>query len=327
MGKWWSLLFAVVLFLCGLLFVVAPMVGWWLPEAVSTHAWDVDKLFYIILAVTGFFYVLTEALLCIFMYKYCACTKALAPAASEPGFVAKLCAPAMKYLNDPHKVEMAWTIVPAIILLYIAFAQVSAWANIKYQSRMPHFAQKDKDFTPLQVDVTARQWEWRIRYPSSERFRDWMKNKGSVATQKDFQSFAKFEQKDDIKVVNELHVWKDHPVVVHLSTRDVLHSFNIPSLRVKQDSLPGRTIPVWFTPTKHNTIKQKNERGQEVWLDGHHPVTKEPDTQHVWDIACAELCGWGHYRMIGRLYVHESQTDFLDWLESVERQNQPPRKQ
>ena len=56
MGKWWSVLFAVVMLACGGLFFVAPFVGWWLPEGVSTHAWDVDMLFYIILGITGLFF-------------------------------------------------------------------------------------------------------------------------------------------------------------------------------------------------------------------------------------------------------------------------------
>src|SRR5262245_9423945 len=227
---------------CALTFVVAPFVGWWLPEGVSTHSHDVDKLFYIILGITGFFFILTEAIMCVFMYRYCSSEKAERELRG-PGLFAKAFGPLAKVLNDPHKIEMGWTVVPAIILLYIAFAQVSAWAEIKYQSRMPQFAEKGQEFTPLQIDVTARQWEWRIRYPSSERLLEWLNGKGQSEIQKDYQSFAKIEQKDDIKLVNELHIWKNHPVVVQLSTRDVIHSFNLPALRVKQDSLPGKQIP------------------------------------------------------------------------------------
>src|SRR5271156_5773614 len=70
--KWWSVLFGVVMIGCGAIFVVAPAAGWWMPEGVSFHAWDVDFLFYLILAITGFFFILTEALLVYFMYRYAA---------------------------------------------------------------------------------------------------------------------------------------------------------------------------------------------------------------------------------------------------------------
>src|SRR5271165_4933112 len=234
---------------CGGMFVVAPFFGWWLPDGVSTHSGEIDKLFYIILGVTAFFFVLTEVILCVFMWKYSGDRNKSDAATSGPNRVAQLFRPVTALLNDQHKVEMAWTIVPAVILLYIAFAQVNTWANVKYQSRMPTAKGKS---VPLQVAVSARQFEWRIRYPSVERFEQWIKNQDSADVSKDFLSFANFEQRDDIHTVNELHVINENPVVVHLSTRDVIHSFNLPHMRVKQDALPGKKIPVWFTPTKSN---------------------------------------------------------------------------
>src|SRR5437879_382433 len=69
-GRGWSIVFAVVMFACGASFVAAPFMGWWLPEGVSNHSDHVDALFYIILAITGFFFILTEALLVVFMFQY-----------------------------------------------------------------------------------------------------------------------------------------------------------------------------------------------------------------------------------------------------------------
>ena len=153
-GKWWSILFAVVMLGCALSMVVAPLVGIWLPEGVSTHAWDVDKLFYFILAVTTFFFLLTEGLLVWFMWKYAGrydpakakevleadlATQPPEPMETlQPTWFGRLMRPVLRVLNDQHRVEMAWTLVPAIILLYIAFAQVGAWVEIKYRSRMPN---------------------------------------------------------------------------------------------------------------------------------------------------------------------------------------------
>ena len=79
----------------------------------------------------------------------------------------------------------------------------------------------------------------------------------------------------------------DEDILVQLKSMDVLHSFFIPNLRIKQDAVPGMKIPVWFKAT---------ENGQ-------------------FDIVCAELCGWGHYKMKGRVTV-ESREDFDRWLEA-----------
>ena len=330
MGKWWSVLFGVIMTAAGGLFIVAPIVGWWLPEGVSTHAWHVDLLFYIILAITGFFFILTEALLVYFMWVY-------AGRAGQPGHVfghgveekkvfwtsyfKHIARPVSAILHNQHRVELAWTFVPALILLYIAIAQVSAWAEIKYVSHMPKF--ENQDLPPQQVEVSARQFEWRMRYPSPARLKEWFnkeKRKDPEQLKKleqDFASFKTIEQPDDVRVTNELHLWKEHPLVVQLRTIDLIHSFNVPYMRVKQDSLPGKIIPVWFTPTKANTILKKDKQGTPHWLDGDgvDPKTGEPRDRHlVWEIPCAELCGWGHYRMIGRVYVHETQADFFAWL-------------
>ena len=82
-----------------------------------------------------------------------------------------------------------------------------------------------------------------------------------------------------------MHLPIGRPVNIHLTSRDVIHSFSIPAMRVKQDVIPGMSIPMWFTPTKS---------GQ-------------------YEIACAQLCGIGHYRMKGFVTVH-SQEDFDKWL-------------
>ena len=70
MNKFWGIVFAVVMAACGLSFVVAPLMGWWLPEGVSTHSRQVDDLFYVILYITGFFFFLTEAILVAFLFLY-----------------------------------------------------------------------------------------------------------------------------------------------------------------------------------------------------------------------------------------------------------------
>ncbi len=94
-----------------------------------------------------------------------------------------------------------------------------------------------------------------------------------------------FDTSDDFVSLNVLHIAVNQPVVVQLEAEDVIHSFFLPEFRVKQDAVPGMIIPVWFEATQ----------------------TGE------YTLACAELCGLGHYTMGGTVIVH-SQADFQDWL-------------
>ncbi|MBI1833029.1 MAG: hypothetical protein HYR84_16435 [Planctomycetes bacterium] len=312
-NKAWSVLFGVSMAACAVGFAISPFMGWSMPEGVSTHAWDVDFLFYVILYTTAVFFFLTEGILVVFLWLYGSTDDGkhpVDPNAEYPGFMA----PITNLLYDQHRVELAWTFVPAVILLYIAFAQVNTWANIKYEAR--NRAKTGAAAAVHQLAVNARQFEWRMRYPSTARFKKWMKDKN--INDADFASFGKVPQSDDVYVVNEMHVWKDQAVVVHLSTRDVIHSLNLPNFRVKQDALPGKLIPVYFTPTKAN-CKKSDKTGR--WVDGVDPTTGSESKDLIYDIPCAELCGWGHYRMIGRVYVHKDQADFLAWLDHAEKRN------
>jgi cytochrome c oxidase subunit 2 len=308
--KGWSILFGAVILAATLSFVVSPFVhGWWMPHPASTWARDVDALFYLILGITGFFFLLTEGILVYSMYRY----------AGTPGRKAD-------YVHGHHKLEVFWTSVTAVILLIITFAQVGTWGVIKYWWTFPMFAERDKRFQvkdrfdadTLQMEVSARQFEWRMRYPSLERMKSFQASPSSP----DYENPAEFVSNahiDDVHVVNEVHVWKGAKVLVHLKTRDVIHSFYLPNLRLKQDALPGKIIPVWFEAIDYNTVKVGDH-----WEDGmgRDKDGKPKEFDKVWELACAELCGWGHYKMQGRLYVHKTRADFEDWLRTAAKHQQ-----
>ena len=93
---------------------------------------------------------------------------------------------------------------------------------------------------------------------------------------------------DDFTVRNQLHVPVGRPVVVHLSAEDVIHSFFVPVFRVKQDAVPGMEINAWFEAT----------------VPGNY------------ELGCAELCGLGHYRMRGQVFVH-TQADYDAWMKQA----------
>jgi cytochrome c oxidase subunit 2 len=287
--KFWAILFGAVLAGCALLFVVAPIMGWWLPENHASFGGSTDGLFYLILVITGITYIGVEVVFVWALWRFNA----------RPGAKSE-------YTHGNHKLEMIWTAVPSVILLFIAFTQVKAWADIKYQSRMPD---------PDQVfEVSARQFEWRFRYPVAEQLykmtTDWKSTGQRVSAEWD-----KKPQADDVHVVNEVHTWKGAKVRMYLKTRDVLHSFFLPNLRIKQDALPGKTIPVWYDADETNC---KYDEATNSWqfIEG-----------KAWELACAELCGWGHYKMRGHLYVHENKEDYLRWLShAADKQNTRKRE-
>ena len=120
----------------------------------------------------------------------------------------------------------------------------------------------------LVIWVIGEQFNWVVNYPGRD---------------------GEFGTLDDIVLRNELHVPVNTKVLVRLTSRDVIHAFNVPQLRVKMDAVPGMETRVWFE------VKE--------------PVELE--------LACAELCGWGHYMMKGRL-VAEPREEFERWLKEQE---------
>ena len=106
--------------------------------------------------------------------------------------------------------------------------------------------------------------------------------------------------RDDVITINQLHLPVDRPVTLLLSTKDVIHSFFLPTMRVKQDAIPGMEIPVTFKPVMTTPEESK------------FPACAKD--KKCWEIACAQLCGLGHYRMRGYFMVHE-QADFDAWMD------------
>ena len=96
-----------------------------------------------------------------------------------------------------------------------------------------------------------------------------------------------------------LHLPANEKILVKLTAKDVIHSFFIPHLRVKQDAVPGITGNVWFESTESTTAGK----------DGKYNTM---DDEHL-EIACAELCGFGHYRMWAHLYLFPRK-DFDEWV-------------
>ncbi|MGH7539757.1 MAG: cytochrome c oxidase subunit II, partial [Gemmatimonadota bacterium] len=192
---------------------------------------EIDTLFWLILVITGIAFILVEVGIVWFMFRY----------RRRDGQRAH-------YTHGSQKLEIVWTAVPALVLLFLGIYSGRIWASLRSSSAFPQDA--------LTLGVTAKQFEWNVTYPGADRV---------------------LGNSDDFTIRNQFHIPVNEPVVVRLEAEDVIHSFFIPELRVKQDAVPGMTIPIWFDATRAGE----------------------------YEIGCAELCGLGHYRMRASVTVHE----------------------
>jgi cytochrome c oxidase subunit 2 len=157
------------------------------------------------------------------------------------------------YTHGNTTLEIIWTAVPAVLLGVLALLSRSTWAEVKE-------FQPPSDF---QIEIAAKQFNWEIVYPGPD---------------------AKLGTEDDVRMDNDFHVPVNKVVRIALKSKDVIHSFFVPNFRLKQDAVPGRSIPVWFKATKAGK----------------------------YEVPCAELCGFGHSGMKGWVYV-DTPEDYAAW--------------
>jgi len=159
------------------------------------------------------------------------------------------------YTHGNAKAEVVWTAIPAVTVVALGLVSNHYWKEIKGRDSIP------ADAYP--IGIHAKQFEWQVTYPGPD---------GQLGTA------------DDFTVRNQLHVPVGRNIVVVLTSEDVIHSFWVPVLRVKQDAVPGLTIRAWFQAT----------------VPGEY------------ELGCAELCGMGHYRMRARVFIH-TQAEYDAW--------------
>lgn len=153
----------------------------------------------------------------------------------------------------------------------------------------------------VQIRVVGQQFAWNFHYPGP----DGVFGKTSVNLVDEAENPIGLDRndsfaKDDIFTVNQLHIPVNTPINVSLSTKDVIHNFKLPELRVSQDAIPGMEIPVWFEATMTSEDFLKTTIGTKREGKG-------------FEIACAQLCGLGHYRMVGYMTVHNDE-GYSAWL-------------
>jgi cytochrome c oxidase subunit 2 len=151
----------------------------------------------------------------------------------------------------------------------------------------------------LVVQVTAEQFAWNVRYPGPDGVFG-RTDINLINLQDNPLGLDRSDPaaKDDITTLNQLYLPANKPIIVKLRSKDVIHSFGVPEFRVKQDAIPGLTIPVWFIPNV-TTAEMRSRTGN-------------PEFQY--EIACAQLCGLGHYRMRGFVTI-QSAEEFQTWMD------------
>lgn len=263
------------------LFLVLGLVGvYWcnelykgkiLGEAASDHGEKIDKMLYITLWVTGVVFVLTQVLLFWFAFKYQHSEK-------------------RKALYFPHdnKLEVLWTVVPAIFLTVLVGFGLFYWFKITGD------APKDA----LEVEIVGKQFNWITRYKGKDGVfgKKYYKN---ISDSKDNTLGLIWEDKaaqDDI-VADKLVLVVNKPVKLIIGSRDVIHDVGLVHFRMKMDAVPGTPTTMWFTP-KYTTKEMKVK-------------TNNPD--FVYEISCDQMCGKNHYAMRGIVEVL-TQPEFDAWM-------------
>jgi cytochrome c oxidase subunit 2 len=238
------------------------MLNWLgMPVEASAHAGQIDTMIVLVHWLMLALFVGWGAFLAFVLYRF---RRGANPIASYVGAKGK----------SAKVVEMAVALVEIILL--VAFA-IPAWA-----ARVAQFPAENE---AVVVRVVAEQFAWNIHYPGPDGKFGKVDNTLISADNPIGLDRKDPDGKDDIVAPNQLHLPVNRPVLIRLSSKDVIHSFGLYEMRVKQDAIPGMVIPVTFTPTRLGE----------------------------YEIACSQLCGLGHYRMRGFVTI-QSQADFQAWL-------------
>ena len=245
-------------------------------SSASDHGRLVDNMMLYTLIATGIVFFATQILLFWYSFKYQESEKRTA-----------------YYFPHNNKLELLWTVVPAIVLTILIGFGLVYWYRIT--GAAPQNA--------MQVEITASQFKWEFRYPGKDGVfgKKYYKNIDEAHDNPLGQIWDDEANHDEIFLPagQALHLIVGKPVKLIIGSKDVIHSVGLPHFRLKMDAVPGTPTTLWFTPIK--TTKQMQE--------------ETGNSKFVYEIACDQMCGQGHTGMRGEIVV-ETQEEFDQWMAS-----------
>ncbi len=244
-----------------------PHYGFWLPPNISTHGAEIDNL----ISVLHWFMLVLFVGWALYLV-YC-----LIRFRERPGHEADISG--STHFSLPKYIEIGIIIFEAVLLVFFSFP---LWSKVKRD--FPNEADA------LVVRVTAEQFAWTVHYAGKDGKFGQLKIELIDGTNPVGLDREDPNGKDDILSPNTLNIPINKPIIAKLTSKDVIHNFFLPVMRVKQDIIPGMTVPVWFQATQTGKF----------------------------EIGCAQLCGVGHTQMRGFFNVM-SQEEFETWYQDEEK--------
>ncbi len=272
-------------------------------ESASVHGALIDSSFNITLFFTSIVFFLTHIALFWFSYKYSGKSDAKAA-----------------FMPHDNKLELIWTAIPAIVMFYLVSDGLVTWNKV--MADVPVGSVVGQDYTEIHAE--GMQFAWNLRYPGPDGVLGATNYKMIDGSNPMGQDWSDVENLDDFHP-SEIVLPVGKPVRVRITARDVLHNFDLPHFRVKMDAVPG--MPTYFVFTPNTTTEEYRQRlgeldrnGDPKYPEWHEPADEtEPDGPRRWEafqyeLACAELCGRGHFSMRREVKI-VSQEEYEEWLE------------
>ena len=292
-----------LLFTIGSAFYYKNSILWFGPHvSASAHGSSLDKIFNVTLFFTGIVFVATQVLLFWYAYKY----------RKQEGKKAL-------YISHNNKLEVIWTAIPAVVMTFLVVSGLDAWNDVMADVTPTEVAGEDY----IEIEATGMQFAWLLRHPGADNLLGTRNYQLIDGTNPLGQDWTDEKNHDDIqpdKIV--LPVGKK--VRVRITSRDVLHNFDLPHFRIKMDAVPGMPTYFVFTPTVTTEQYRKNlgaldKNGEPLYPEWHTPSDPtDPESVPRWkafnyELACAELCGNGHYSM-RRIVEIVTEEEYERWL-------------
>ena len=273
------------------IYYVPWMLGYGPHEAASEHGGALDSLFNQTLWCTVPVFFATHIALFWFAYKY----------QGKKGAKAS-------FISHDNKLEIIWTAIPAVVMCFLVIQGLVAWNEV--------MADVAPDEEHIEIEATGQQFLWHIRYPGEDgklggkNFRKIVPGENPLG-----QDWMDDKNLDDIHA-SEIVLPVTKKVRVRINAMDVLHNFDLPHFRVKMDAVPG--MPTYFVFTPKTTTEEYRQQLREYPEYQAPSDPNDPNSDPLWktfeyELACAELCGKGHFSM-RRLVRIVSQDEYETWL-------------